>query len=49
MRPVTHVVNTGGQDHRWLGNGYWPDRGATVIASQAAVAGGRTGGCARRA
>ena len=37
-RPVTHVINTGGQDHRWLGNGYWQERGATVIASQAAVA-----------
>jgi len=37
-REVTHVINTGGQDHRWLGNGYWQDRGATVIASDAAVA-----------
>ncbi|PVB62477.1 MBL fold metallo-hydrolase [Labrenzia sp. 011] len=37
-RPVTHVVNTGGQDHRWLGNGYWQAQGATVIASEAAVA-----------
>ena len=37
-RPVTHVINTGGQDHRWLGNGYWQERGATVIASKAAVA-----------
>jgi glyoxylase-like metal-dependent hydrolase (beta-lactamase superfamily II) len=37
-RPVTHVINTGGQDHRWLGNGYWQERGATVIASQAAMA-----------
>lgn len=36
--PVTHVVNTGGQDHRWLGNGYWQAKGATVIASSAAVA-----------
>lgn len=36
-RPVTHVVNTGGQDHRWLGNGYWQAQGATVIASAAAV------------
>ena len=35
--PVTHVVNTGGQDHRWLGNGYWQAQGATVIASEAAV------------
>lgn len=36
--PVTHVINTGGQDHRWLGNGYWHDLGATIIASDAAVA-----------
>lgn len=34
---VTHVINTGGQDHRWLGNGYWQAQGATVIASEAAV------------
>lgn len=37
-QPVTHVINTGGQDHRWLGNGYWQAKGATVIASEAAVA-----------
>jgi glyoxylase-like metal-dependent hydrolase (beta-lactamase superfamily II) len=36
-QPVTHVINTGGQDHRWLGNGYWQAQGATVIASQAAL------------
>jgi glyoxylase-like metal-dependent hydrolase (beta-lactamase superfamily II) len=36
--PVTHVINTGGQDHRWLGNGYWQAQGAQVIASAAAVA-----------
>lgn len=36
-QPVTHVINTGGQDHRWLGNGYWQARGAAVIASDAAV------------
>ncbi len=35
---VTHVINTGGQDHRWLGNGYWQTQGATVIASADAVA-----------
>ncbi len=37
-QPVTHVIDTGGQDHRWLGNGYWQAQGATVIASNAAVA-----------
>ena len=35
--PVTHVVNTGGQDHRWLGNFYWQEKGALVIASDAAI------------
>jgi len=36
--PVAYVIDTGGQDHRWLGNGYWQAQGATVIASEAAVA-----------
>jgi len=36
-QPVKFVVDTGGQDHRWLGNGYWQSQGATIIASQAAV------------
>lgn len=36
-QPVVHVINTGGQDHRWLGNSYWQAQGATVIASEAAV------------
>ena len=35
---ITHVIDTGGQDHRWLGNGYWQAQGATVIASEDAVA-----------
>lgn len=34
--PVVYVIDTGGQDHRWLGNGYWQAQGATVIASAAA-------------
>ncbi len=34
---VSYVIDTGGQDHRWLGNGYWQAKGATVIASAAAV------------
>ena len=37
-KPVKIVINTGGQDHRWLGNGYWKSKGATIIASSAAVA-----------
>lgn len=35
--PVVYVIDTGGQDHRWLGNGYWQAQGATVIASEAAA------------
>lgn len=37
-KPVAYVINTGGQDHRWLGNGYWKAQGAQVIASADAVA-----------
>lgn len=37
-QPVKYVVDTGGQDHRWLGNGYWQQQGAQVIASDEAVA-----------
>ena len=36
-QPVVYVIDTGGQDHRWLGNSYWQAQGATVIASDAAV------------
>ncbi|WP_167730626.1 MBL fold metallo-hydrolase [Terasakiella sp. SH-1] len=36
-KPVKIVVNTGGQDHRWLGNSYWKAQGAQIIASNAAV------------
>jgi glyoxylase-like metal-dependent hydrolase (beta-lactamase superfamily II) len=31
-QPVKWVINTGGQDHRWLGNGYFATQGAEVIA-----------------
>lgn len=31
-QPVRWVINTGGQDHRWLGNAYFAGRGAEVIA-----------------
>jgi glyoxylase-like metal-dependent hydrolase (beta-lactamase superfamily II) len=37
-RPVRWVVNTGGQDHRWLGNGYFKAQGAEIIAHEAARA-----------
>lgn len=36
-KPVIKVINTGGQDHRWLGNGYFVKQGAQIIASEAAV------------
>jgi glyoxylase-like metal-dependent hydrolase (beta-lactamase superfamily II) len=36
-RPIVTVINTGGQDHRWLGNGYFKERGAQIIASEQAV------------
>jgi glyoxylase-like metal-dependent hydrolase (beta-lactamase superfamily II) len=36
-KPVRVVINTGGQDHRWLGNDYFKAQGATVIASAEAV------------
>lgn len=31
-QPIRWVINTGGQDHRWLGNGYFRDQGAEIIA-----------------
>ncbi len=36
-KPVTHVINSGGQDHRWLGNGYFKQQGAHIITSSAAL------------
>lgn len=37
-QPVRWVINTGGQDHRWLGNGYFAGLGAEVIAHAAGEA-----------
>lgn len=31
-QPIRWVINTGGQDHRWLGNGYFLAQGADIIA-----------------
>jgi glyoxylase-like metal-dependent hydrolase (beta-lactamase superfamily II) len=31
-QPIRWVINTGGQDHRWLGNGYFKAQGAELIA-----------------
>jgi len=33
-KPVRWVLNTGSQDHRWLGNGYFAQQGAAVYAMQ---------------
>jgi glyoxylase-like metal-dependent hydrolase (beta-lactamase superfamily II) len=35
-KPIRWAVNTGGQDHRWLGNGYFRKLGVPIIASRAA-------------
>jgi len=37
-QPVKWVFNTGGQDHRWLGNGYFLAQGAELIAHANALA-----------
>lgn len=37
-QPIKFVVNTGGQDHRWLGNSYFADLGIPVIASEKTAA-----------
>ncbi len=31
-QPIKWVVNTGSQDHRWLGNDYFAEKGAEIIA-----------------
>lgn len=31
-QPIRWVINTGGQDHRWLGNGYFKSQGTEIIA-----------------
>ena len=38
QQPVRWVINTGGQDHRWLGNGYFAAQGAQIIAHAQAQA-----------
>ena len=32
LQPIKWVINTGGQDHRWLGNGYFKAQGADIMA-----------------
>lgn len=36
-QPIRWVINTGGQDHRWLGNGYFQAQGVELIAHATAV------------
>jgi len=36
-KPIVMVINTGGQDQRWLGNDYFKQQGAKIIASEATV------------
>jgi glyoxylase-like metal-dependent hydrolase (beta-lactamase superfamily II) len=36
-QPIRWVINTGSQDHRWLGNGYFAAHGARVYALQHTV------------
>lgn len=38
QKPIKWVINTGGQDHRWLGNGYFKSQGAEIIAHAGAEA-----------
>jgi glyoxylase-like metal-dependent hydrolase (beta-lactamase superfamily II) len=37
-QPIRWVINTGGQDHRWLGNGHFLAQGAELIAHAAGAA-----------
>jgi glyoxylase-like metal-dependent hydrolase (beta-lactamase superfamily II) len=36
-KPIRWVLNTGSQDHRWLGNGYFASKGAEVHAMAGSV------------
>jgi glyoxylase-like metal-dependent hydrolase (beta-lactamase superfamily II) len=48
-KSVVWAINTGGQDHRWLGNDYFRGQGARIIASEAAVADMRAHGAGQMA
>lgn len=37
-QPIKWVINTGGQDHRWMGNGYFKAHGAEIVAHASARA-----------
>jgi glyoxylase-like metal-dependent hydrolase (beta-lactamase superfamily II) len=36
-KPLLYAINTGGQDHRWLGNDYFRRQGAKLVASAAGL------------
>ncbi|OZB87087.1 MAG: MBL fold metallo-hydrolase, partial [Thiotrichales bacterium 12-47-6] len=36
-QPIVAVINTGSQDHRWLGNGYFAAKGAEIVTLQRTV------------
>lgn len=36
-KPVKWVINSGSQDHRWLGNGYFKQKGAQIYSSERAL------------
>jgi glyoxylase-like metal-dependent hydrolase (beta-lactamase superfamily II) len=37
-QPIKYVINTGGQDHRWLGNSHFADQGIPVLANERTAA-----------
>jgi glyoxylase-like metal-dependent hydrolase (beta-lactamase superfamily II) len=37
-QPITHVINLGSQDHRWLGNDYFFSQGARILALERTAA-----------
>jgi glyoxylase-like metal-dependent hydrolase (beta-lactamase superfamily II) len=43
-QPIRWVINSGGQDHRWLGNGYFKAQGAEIMAHANGEADMRTRG-----
>jgi len=48
-QPVKVVINTGGQDHRWLGNDYFKRQGTKLVASAAGLDDMRTRGAEQMA
>jgi glyoxylase-like metal-dependent hydrolase (beta-lactamase superfamily II) len=37
-QPIKYVINTGGQDHRWIGNSHFADQGIPVLAHERTAA-----------